>query len=158
MCVSLPYVRHAIRKEKDMQFHGTHIDVRSRPMSDYIVEFAFILDADADNADMNHVYRIEVKAVSMIDAINVAQDILVVEKANTFQGFLDSGQASDNMSADDIKDEKQDIMRAWILDDPSAIQVFTKDSIDMLRNVTEQSVMENMENISDEVEEFLKEQ
>jgi len=158
MCVSLPYVRHAIRKEKDMQFHGTHIDVRSRPMSDYIVEFAFILDADADNADMNHVYRIEVKAVSMIDAINVAQDILVVEKANTFQGFLESEQAAENVTAEQIKNEQQDIMRAWILDDPTAIQVFTKDSIDMLRNVTEQSVMENMENISDEVEEFLKEQ
>lgn len=141
-----------------MQFHGTHIDVRSRPMSDYIVEFAFILDANAENADMNHVYRIEVKAVSMIDAINVAQDILVVEKANTFQGFLESGQASDDMTVDEIKNQQQDIMRAWILDDPSAIQVFTKDNIDMLRNVTEKNVMDSMENISDEVEEFLKEQ
>lgn len=141
-----------------MQFHGTHIDVRSRPVSDYIVEFAFILDADTENADLNHVYRIEVKAVSMIDAINVAQDILVVEKANTFQGFLESEQAAENVTAEQIKNEQQDIMRAWILDDPTAIQVFTKDSIDMLRNVTEQSVMENMENISDEVEEFLKEQ
>jgi len=141
-----------------MEFHGTHIDVRSRPMSDYIVEFAFILDADSDNADANHLYRIEVKAVSMIDAINVAQDILVVEKANTFQGFLESGQASDDMTVDEIKNQQQDIMRAWILDDPSAIQVFTKDNIDMLRNVTEKNVMDSMENISDEVEEFLKEQ
>jgi len=141
-----------------MKYNGTSIDATNRPTEKYDVEFAFILDRKANDESANSVYKITVEAVSAVNAIQMAQEIVFAEKASTFAHFLINKAETDEMTAEQIAHESEHIMKGWLLDDPTGIQVFKQNDRELLHGITEENVMESMRNVANDAEEFLKEQ
>lgn len=141
-----------------MKYNGTSIDATNRPTEKYDVEFAFILDREANDEMANAVYQITVEAVSAVNAIQQAQEIVFAEKGSTFAHFLNHKAETDEMTAEQIAHESEHIMKGWLLDDPTGIQVFKVNDRELLHGITEENVMESMRNVANDAEEFLKEQ
>lgn len=141
-----------------MKYNGTSIDASNRPTEKYDVEFAFILDREANDEMANAVYQITVEAVSAVNAIQQAQEIVFAEKGSTFAHFLNHKAETDEMTAEQIAHESEHIMKGWLLDDPTGIQVFKVNDRELLHGITEENVMESMRNVANDAEEFLKEQ
>lgn len=141
-----------------MKYNGTSIDATNRPTEKYDVEFAFILDREANDEMANAVYQITVEAVSAVNAIQQAQEIVFAEKGSTFAHFLNHKAETDEMTAEEIAHESEHIMKGWLLDDPTGIQVFKVNDRELLHGITEENVMESMRNVANDAEDFLKEQ
>ena len=62
------------------------------------------------------------------------------------------------MTAEEIAHESEHIMKGWLLDDPTGIQVFKQNDRELLHGITEEHVMESMRNVANDAEDFLKEQ
>lgn len=141
-----------------MKYNGTSIDATSRPTEKYDVEFAFILDREANDEMANAVYQITVEAVSAVNAIQQAQEIVFAEKGSQFAHFLSHEENTNEMTAEEIAHESEHIMKGWLLDDPTGIQVFKQNDRELLHGITEEHVMESMRNVANDAEDFLKEQ
>lgn len=133
-----------------MEVQGIRINAKDSPDEVYTVEFAFIINPEV--GDSNRVYAIDVEAISSIDAMSKAIQILHSEKVQSFLEFC----LSQNMSLEEVI--SSGALYQWISCEPTSVQIFKPDDRKLLFDLTAQAVNENIANVGTEVENFLRSQ
>lgn len=133
-----------------MNVQGIRINAKNSPDITYTVEFAFIINPNEEKA--NRVYSIDVEAVDIADAMTKANMILHHEKVQSFLEF-----AIDNeLSLEHVVNSGA--LFQWMREQPTSVQIFEPEKRKLLYDLTAESVNHMMNNISTEVEDFLRSQ
>ena len=149
--------------------HGHLIKVQNKPLKKYQVQISYFRqqvfekidddkELDIENGIAN---RYEVEASSLEQAIARAIKIDTVVKAETmtrYPGILPDEDKFDKetvLKFAEFLDDKG-LFSDWILLEPTAIQASLIDDEDELNTLTENTVMEHSSNMSDEIEDFLR--
>lgn len=149
--------------------HGHLIEVQNKPLKKYQVTISYFRhqmfekidndkELDTENGICN---RYEVEASSLEQAIARAIKIDTVVKAETmtrYPGILPEEDSFDKetvLKFADFLDDKG-LFQDWILLEPTAIQGSLIADEEELNTFTENTVMEHTSNMSDEIEDFLR--
>ena len=149
--------------------HGHLIKVQTKPLKKYQVQISYFRqqvfdkidddkELDIENGIAN---RYEVEASSLEQAIARAIKIDTVVKAETitrYPGILPDEDRFDRetvLKFAEFLDDKG-LFSDWVLLEPTAIQASLIDDEDQLNTITENAVMEHTSNMSDEIEDFLR--
>jgi hypothetical protein len=133
-----------------MEVQGIRINAKDSPDEVYTVEFAFIINPDMERA--NRVYSIDVEAISVVDAITKANQVLHSEKVQSFLDFAND----EGISLKDVINSGA--LYSWISTEPTSVQIFRPNDKKLLFDLTEQAVNNSISNVSAEVEDFLRSQ
>ena len=149
--------------------HGHLIKVQTKPLKKYQVQISYfrqqVFDKIDDNKELDIengiANRYEVEASSLEQAIAKAIKIDTVVKAETitrYPGILPDEDRFDRetvLKFAEFLDDKG-LFSDWILLEPTAIQASLIDDEDQLNTLTENAVMKHTSNMSDEIEDFLR--
>ena len=133
-----------------MEVQGIRINAKDSPDEVYTVEFAFIINPEMKEA--NRVYAIDVEAISSIDAMSKAIQVLHSEKVQSFLEFC----LGENMSLEEVM--SSGALFQWMSCEPTSVQIFRPDDKKLLMDLTAQAVNDNIANVGTEVENFLRSQ
>jgi hypothetical protein len=133
-----------------MEVQCIRINAKDSPDEVYTVEFAFIINPEIKKA--NRVYSIDVEAISVIDAISKANQVLHSEKVQSFLDFANN----EGMSLEDVI--SSGALYSWMNSEPTSVQIFKPDDKELLFDLTAQAVNDNIANVSTEIEDFLRSQ
>jgi hypothetical protein len=130
---------------------------------DSVDDKSFIPD---DNDGKHMVYRVEVWADSLINAVNRGMEIITHARAETMADYINSHPMylnQDTFTRDDIEniyEQAVDIglFQNWLAIQPTSIQANRADDEDKLIDMTVDNVMHHASHIGDDAENFLKEQ
>ena len=130
---------------------------------DSVDDKSFIPD---DNDGKHMVYRVEVWADSLINAVNRGMEIITHARAETMADYINSHPMylnQDTFTRDDIEniyEQAVDIglFQNWLAIQPTSIQANRADDEDKLIDMTVDNVMHHASHIGDDAEDFLKEQ
>ena len=152
----------------------TGLTARKREQHKYYV-VANYLGADSnddkkyqrvDNEEADQVYRAEVYADSLVHAISRGMEIINHARAEIMCDYITShpiyGQ-QDTYTREELDNIYEEACRIglfqhWLAVQPTSIQANRVDDEDILIDMTVNSVYHEVSHISDEVEDFLKEQ
>ena len=131
--------------------------------NDSVDDKSFIPD---DNDGKHMVYRVEVWADSLINAVNRGMEIITHARAETMADYINSHPMylnQDTFTRDDIEniyEQAVDIglFQNWLAIQPTSIQANRADDEDKLIDMTVDNVMHHASHIGDDAEDFLKEQ
>lgn len=133
-----------------MEVQGIRINAKDSPDEVYTIEFAFIINPEIEH--VNRVYIIEVEAISVIDAISKANQVLHSEKVSSFLDFANN----EGTSLEDVINSGA--LYSWMNCEPTSVQIFKPDDKKLLFDLTRQAVEKSITNVSAEVENFLRSQ
>ena len=149
--------------------HGHLIKVQNKPLKKYQVQISYfrqqVFEKIDDNSELDIengiANRYEVEASSLEQAIARAIKIDTVVKAETmtrYPGILPEEDKFDKetvLKFAEFLDDKG-LFQDWVLLEPTAIQASLIDDEDQLNTLTENTVIEHTSNMSDEIEDFLR--
>ena len=130
---------------------------------DSVDDKSFIPD---DNDGKHMVYRVEVWADSLINAVNRGMEIITHARAETMADYINSNPMylnQDTFTRQDIEDIYEvaveiGLFQNWLAIQPTSIQANRADDEDKLIDMTVDNVMHHASHIGDDAEDFLKEQ
>jgi len=130
---------------------------------DSVNDKSFIPD---DNDGKHMVYRVEVWADSLFNAISRGMEIITHARAETMADYINSNPMylnQDTYTRQDIEDIYEQaveigLFQSWLAIQPTSIQANRADDEEKLIDMTVESVMHTTSHIGDEAEDFLKEQ
>lgn len=149
--------------------HGHLIEVKNKPLKEYQVTISYfrqqVFEKIDDNSELDTengiCNRYEVKASSLEQAIAKAIKVDTVVKAEAiarYPGILPDTNKFDKetvLKFADFLDDKG-LFSDWVLLEPTAIQGSLIDDEDQLNMFTENTVIEHTSNMSDKIEDFLR--
>lgn len=144
-----------------------YIEVDSIPTKEYQVQVAYYnIDSHGDKPsfDKPDVWCVNVSATSNTHAIEEAMKIITICRAETMTQFMDDRviKHQDTFTLDEIEEirqhaEDQGVFKSWLLVEPTSIQCTLRADVDKLKDMTMRNLNQEITNISDEVENYLKE-
>ena len=150
--------------------HGHLIEVQNRPLKKYQVQISYFryqifdnVDDDDKELDIENgiANRYEVEASSLEQAIARAIKVDTVIKAETmtrYPGMLPDEDEFDRetvLKFAEFLDDKG-LFQDWMLIEPTAIQASLIEDEDELNTLTENAVIKHTNDMSDEIEDFLR--
>ena len=150
--------------------HGHLIEVQNKPLKKYQVQISYFryqifdnVDDDDKELDIENgiANRYEVEASSLEQAIARAIKIDTVIKAETmtrYPGMLPDEDEFDRetvLKFAEFLDDKG-LFQDWMLIEPTAIQASLIEDEDELNTLTENAVIKHTNDMSDEIEDFLR--
>ena len=111
------------------------------------------------------IYSVTVESSCTEAAVADAMKIICIERATIMTDFMLPHVMDDNSTRswtyDEIESyrketEEKGVFRDWLLIEPTAITVCLVEDEQVLKDMTTDSVMHNVEHVADEVEDFLK--
>lgn len=119
-----------------------------------------------DNDGKHMVYRVEVWADSLFNAISRGMEIITHARAETMADYINSNPMyieQDTFTRQDIEDIYEQaveigLFQNWLAMQPTSIQANRADDEDKLVDMTVSNVMHHASHIGDDAEDFLKEQ
>jgi transcription initiation factor TFIID subunit TAF12 len=147
-------------RKRDM--HKYYI-VANYMADDSVNDKTFIPD---DNDGRHMIYRVEVWADSLINAVNRGMEIVTHARAETMADYINSNPMyleKDTYTRQDIEDIYEQaveigLFQNWLAMQPTSIQANRVDDEDKLIDMTVDNVMHHATHIGDDAEDFLKEQ
>ena len=154
----------------------TGIESSKRRQKEYIVTISYIAgdsngDKDmmlrsSDDTNRQAIYRIEVWATDIADAIRQGIEAITIERAEIMSDFITSHpryQGQDSFTRSEIEDMYEEaktmgLFQSWLLVAPTAIQCNLADDEDKLQNLTIDNVLNHAGHIGEQAESFLKEE
>jgi len=144
-----------------------YIQVDPIPTKEYQVQVAYYnIDSHGDKPSFNEpdVWCINVNATSNTHAIEEAMKIITICRAETMTQFMDDRviKHQDTFTLDEIEEIRQHaedhgVFKSWLLVEPTSIQCTLRADVDKLKDMTMRNLNQEITNISDEVENYLKE-
>jgi len=153
-----------------MDINGSVIEIGKRKTKKYQVTLVYLRDHmlqqhrmnedENDDLDDAHAYRYEVFARSLKEAIDLAQEMDFVVKAEAMSNYpqiLPEGQFTKETVKEFAEwlEDKQMIAR-WLLVNPTSIQASLIKDEETLNVLTEDNVIKHMKSMPDDIEDFLK--
>jgi len=150
--------------------HGHLIEVQNKPLKKYQVQISYFryqifdnVDDDDKELDIENgiANRYEVEASSLEQAIARAIKVDTVIKAETmtrYPGMLPDEDEFDRetvLKFAEFLDDKG-LFQDWMLIEPTAIQASLIEDEDELNTLTENAVIKHTNDMSDEIEDFLR--
>ena len=149
--------------------HGHLIEVQNKPLKKYQVQISYFRYQMFDNVDDDKeldiengiANRYEVEASSLEQAIARAIKVDTVIKAETmtrYPGMLPDEDEFDRetvLKFAEFLDDKG-LFQDWMLIEPTAIQASLIEDEDELNTLTENAVIKHTNDMSDEIEDFLR--
>jgi len=120
-----------------------------------------------DDMDEAHtVYRVEVYADSLINAVNRGMEIVTHARAEVMADYINSNPMymnQETFTREDIENIYEQaveigLFQHWLAMQPTSIQANKADDEDKLIDMTVDNVMHHASHIGDDAEDFLKEQ
>jgi len=145
-----------------------YIQVDTIPTKEYQVQVAYYnIDSHDDKPTFVEpdVWCINVEATSNVHAIEEAMKIVTICRAETMTSFMGDERIHDGQTSftiDEIEKirqhaEDKGVFKSWLLVEPTSIQCTLRADVDKLKDMTIRNLNQQIENISDEVEDYLKE-
>ena len=145
-----------------------YIEVDTIPTKEYQVQVAYYnIDShdDKPSFDKPDVWCINVKATSNVHAIEEAMKIVTICRAETMTSFMGDERIHDGQTSftiDEIEKirqhaEDKGVFKSWLLVEPTSIQCTLRADVDKLKDMTIKNLNTEIANISNEVEDYLKE-
>jgi len=145
-----------------------YIEVDTIPTKEYQVQVAYYnIDSHDDKPTFVEpdVWCINVEATSNVHAIEEAMKIVTICRAETMTSFMGDERIHDGQTSftiDEIEKirqhaEDKGVFKSWLLVEPTSIQCTLRADVDKLKDMTIRNLNQQIENISDEVEDYLKE-
>lgn len=139
-------------------------NVPSKTYNVQIVYAGFDSHDDKPNWEEPDIWNIIIDASCSETAISDAMKIVNIERAIIMTDFMTAHHEvmkQDSYTYEDIekvrdKCQETNVFKSWMLIEPTSIQVCLSDDLDTLQSMTAESVVHNMENVGNEVEDFLK--
>ncbi len=162
--------RYSISQSNERNImHGHLIEVKTKPLKKYQVQISYfrqqIFDKIDDDSELdieNGIsYRYEVEASSLEQAISKAIKVDYVVKAETmtrYPGILPDVDKFDKetvLKFAEFLDDKG-LFADWMFLEPTAIQASLISDENELNTLTENTVIEHTNHMSDEIEDFLR--
>lgn len=154
----------------------TGIESSKRRQKEYIVTISYIAGDSNGDKDMmlrssndtnrQAIYRIEVWATDIADAIRQGIEAITIERAEIMSDFITSHpryQEQDSFTRSEIENmyeeaKRTGLFQSWLLIAPTAIQCNLADDEDKLQNLTIDNVLNHAGHIGEQAESFLKEE
>ena len=145
-----------------------YIDVDPIPTKEYQVQVAYYnIDSHGDKPtfDEPDVWHVNVQATSNTHAIEEAMKIITICRAETMTSYMgdeDINHGKNSFNVDEIEEirqhaEDKGVFKSWLLVEPTSIQCTLRADVDKLKDMTMRNLNNQITNISDEVEDYLKE-
>lgn len=145
-----------------------YIDVDPMDTKEYQVQVGYYnIDSHGDKPsfDKPNVWCVNIHATSNVHAIEEAMKIITICRAETMTSYIGSEhlhKGKDSFTIDEIEEirqhaEDRGVFKSWLLIEPTSIQCTLRADVDKLKDMTVQSINQQITNISDEVEDYLKE-
>ena len=145
-----------------------YIDVDPLPTKEYQVQVAYYnIDSHGDKPsfDTPDVWHVNIQASSNVHAIEEAMKIITICRAETMTSYMNDehvNQGKDSFTIDEIEEirqhsEDRGVFKSWLLVEPTSIQCTLRADVDKLKDMTIRNLNQQITNISDEVEDYLKE-
>jgi len=145
-----------------------YIQVDPLPTKEYQVQVAYYnIDSHDDKPTFVEpdVWCINVEATSNVHAIEEAMKIVTICRAETMTSFMGDERIHDGQTSftiDEIEKirqhaEDKGVFKSWLLVEPTSIQCTLRADVDKLKDMTIKNLNTEIANISNEVEDYLKE-
>lgn len=145
-----------------------YIQVDPLPTKEYQVQIAYYnIDSHDDKPTFvdPDVWCVNVQATSNVHAIEEAMKIVTICRAETMTSFMGDERIHDGQTSFTIDEierirqhaEDKGVFKSWLLVEPTSIQCTLRADVDKLKDMTIRNLNQQITNISDEVEDYLKE-
>lgn len=146
-----------------------YIEVNPMHTKEYQVQVAYYnIDSHEDKQgsfDEPDVWCVNIHATSNTHAIEEAMKIITICRAETMTSFMGDEvvtKGQDSFTVDEIENirqhaEDRGVFKSWLLVEPTSIQCTLRADVDKLKDMTMRNLTTQITNISDEVEDYLKE-
>lgn len=141
------------------------IHVHNVPRKEYTVQVVYAgLDNEGPSWEEPDVWNIIIEASCSVTAIQDAVKIIATERAIIMTDYMTAENVMNDKThytyeeIEEIRQKADDdaVFQSWLMIEPSSMQVCLTEDLDTLRDLTAQSITHSLENVADEVEDFLK--